>query len=166
MKLTERVKIVWNIILKHLKCFKCIKNSLMYFWPNLWLVFRKNGRAFISRVDLHTPKMLIIQFHTTKIIIIQFHTSSVWRIYLPYNFHAVSKNNRKKINHFCAFWEQLNRLVTKKNYFKFFFEKNAYHTISIYDTQIFPSNFENLPHIFFVFFFKRKSEKKIFACKG
>ena len=40
-----------------------------------------------TRVDLHTPKMLIIQFHTTKIIIIQFHTPSVWRKCLPYNFH-------------------------------------------------------------------------------
>ena len=66
----------------------------------------------ITRVDLHTPKKLIIQFHTTKIIIIQIHTSSKWRKYLSYNFHTFLNNNRKK-NISAAFGEQLSRLVTK-----------------------------------------------------
>ena len=72
--------------------------------------------AYTTRVDLHTPKMLIIQFHTTKIIITQFHTSSVWRKCLSYSFHTFSKNNRKKINHFCGFLRivEQTRLVTNK----------------------------------------------------
>ena len=33
----------------------------------------------MTRVDLHKPKMLILQFHTPKMLIIQFHASNVWK---------------------------------------------------------------------------------------
>ena len=44
-----------------------------------------------SRVDLHKPKMLILQFHTPKIIILQFHTSNVWK-----NANQTTSYNFKK----------------------------------------------------------------------
>ena len=67
-----------------------------------------------TRVDLHTPKMLIIQFHTTKIIMIQFHTSNLWSKCLTYNFHTFSKNNRKKLNRFCGFLRTVKQTGDKK----------------------------------------------------
>ena len=100
--------------------------------------------------------MLIIQFHTTKIIIIQFHTSTVWRKCLSNNFHTFSKNNRKKLNHFCGFLRTVEQTLNVELILNLF-EKNTGHTISIYNTKVFPSNFENLPQKFFCFFFKRKS---------
>ena len=87
-----------------------------------------NNTALTPRVDLHTPKMFIIQFIQQKIIFIQFiqqkiifiefHASSVWRKRLSYNFHI---------------WK-------------------LYDWHSFYgDTKNFPSNFENLSHKFVVF---------------
>ena len=59
---------------------------------------KKNKRSVLvaesaTRVDLHAPKMLIIQFHATKIVIIQIHTSSERRKCLSNNFHTFSKKN-------------------------------------------------------------------------
>ena len=86
-----------------------------------------------SRVDLHTPKLLMIQFHTAKIIIIQFHTTSVWRKCLSYNFHTFSKNTRKKIKPFLRLFENSWTKRWQKKLIRIFFGKNACHTISIYD---------------------------------
>ena len=64
------------------------------------------------------------------------------------------KTIETKLNHFCGFLRTVEQTVDKKKQILIFFEKSAYHTISIYDTKI----FENFPqNIFFCFFFKRKS---------
>ena len=77
-----------------------------------------------ARVDLHTPKMLVIQFHTAKILIIQSLTSSVWRKRLSYNFHTLSKNNRTKMKRFLRLFENSwTDWWQKKTDFKFFLKK-------------------------------------------
>ena len=60
-------------------------------------------------------------------------------------FIHFQKTIEQKLNHFCGFLRTVEQTGDKKNWFKFFFWKNAYHTISIYDTKIFPCYFENLP---------------------
>ena len=74
---------------------------------------------------------------------------------ISHNFHTFSKNNRKKINHFCGFLRAVEQTGDNITELKFFFEKNAYHTISIYDTKIlnfFDRILKICPKFFFVFF--------------
>ena len=70
------------------------------------------------------------------------------------------KNNRKKINHFCGFLRAVEQTGDNITELKFFFEKNAYHTISIYDTKIlnfFDRILKICPKIF-LFFFQQQLE--------
>ena len=115
------------------RVFELPKNELDGEYPNA--VYLQNFRQFtcwfshmretkVTRVDLHTPKMLITQFQTTKTIVIQF-------------IHTFSKNNRKKIKPFLRLFENSWTDWWQKKMILNFFEKNACHTISIYDTKKF-----------------------------
>ena len=42
------------------------------------------------------------------------HGSSVWRKSLSYNFHTISKKNRKKLNLFCGFLRTVEKTGDKK----------------------------------------------------
>ena len=108
-----------------------------------------------TRVDLHTPKMLIIQFHTTKIIIIQIHTSSKWRKCLSYNFHTFSINNRNKINQFSDFLRTVEQTGDKKTDLKNFLKKmlsEQFPYVEMVWLAFFDGIFENLLQNFFFFF--------------
>ena len=43
------------------------------------MLLDSRDKSSSTRVDLHTPKMHILQFHTPKMFIMQFHTSNVWK---------------------------------------------------------------------------------------
>ena len=72
--------------------------------------------------------------------------------------HTNFMHFRKKLNNFCGFLRTVEQTGDKKKLFKFFFEKIAYHTISIYDTQIFQVILKICPKICFCFFFQAQIE--------
>ena len=134
-------------------------NVLNWFLLNLfyhrWLIhYNRFLKDFTeTRVDLHRPKMLIIQFHKLSLWKNTNHT-----IFIHFA-KMVSSNFRRT---FLLFWHKFWCIVLNKKE-KIFVKKNANHTISIYGncmtsiflmatTKIFLSIFEIAPKIFFVFF--------------
>ena len=98
---------------------------------------------FKTRVDLHTPKMLIIQFHISSFMENDCHTTIV-------NFRKMDEKryiqNLPLLDSYKTVW------WSKIEVFVFWKKKNTYHLIPIYgncmtsffdgDTKIFPNNFE------------------------
>ena len=74
-----------------------------------------------TRVDLHTPKMLIIQLHT----------SIVWKNGCHTVFKQFQKKLKKILTSFCGCLILIKQSCDKKPRFSFF-EKNTYHTSPIY----------------------------------
>ena len=112
-------------------------------------------RVTNPRVDLHTPKLLIIQFHSTKIII----------IHQVIQFLYIFEKQWKKIKPFLRLFENSwTQVVTKKCLWNNFhirhknFEKKWKKMLMKQfpntTQKFFSSNFENLPQNFF---FDRKS---------
>ena len=95
---------------------------------------KRPGKVMWPRVDIHKPKMLFLNFPTPKKLIIQLPASNVWKNANHTIFIQFQKTIVKRFNLVSpAVWTKYNSLVMKNNYFYFFFEKNGYHTISIYE---------------------------------
>ena len=83
------------------------------------------------RVDLHKPKMLILNF--PKKLIIQLPASNVWKNANHTIFIQFQKTSEKSFNLVSpAIWTKYNSLGMKNNVY-FCLKKNDYHTISIYE---------------------------------
>ena len=98
---------------------KCLAGFYNWFLSKkkIWQILRP------SRVDLHTPKMLIIQFHTSSVWENACHTIFIQFLKIVENWYKL-----------CGCLILITQSDDEKLRFSFF-EKNAYHTIPIYDTK-------------------------------
>ena len=90
------------------------------------------------RVELHEPKLLILNFPTPKMLIIQLPASNVWKNSIHTTFIQFQNTIEKSFNLVSpAIWTQYNNLVMKNNYLYYFLKRNVYPTISICEKRLF-----------------------------